>query len=321
MIKKAYTLAETLIVLGIISILLYVGLSYLKQQETRIKYLYGNTYYYLDRAFYNAVETTSYDPFDSKYTHSSTKDEGTEALCKGLAEYINVDESKKKCSATKFISGNAADSEFTNDKVQLETAQGLRFFFSNKIDDTFYLIFVDMNNNDSSPNSICYYKECNDANGKQNTDIFTFAALSTGRVIPVGIAELKTEFMQTRVTYPEERDDELVLRYSHATLPYYQSKAVAWGYYTGKNGAPTAATAITNYSPEEPYTWNDFVRSKIKEKYPNSNILKGYSESDFAIADSDKKHQLNEGKEPTEEPFCKAVDYDTCGVNIDRYQY
>ena len=125
--KKGFSLAELMVVMGIMGILAASAMLTFKPFDKGIKFIYSNTFHVLDRALYNAmssyveVDMQSRNPYLSKYknddgteetlTHSNELDQGTERLCRALVEYINTIEGDAGCSSTKLVSDMAGDDE------------------------------------------------------------------------------------------------------------------------------------------------------------------------------------------------------------------
>lgn len=316
-LKNGFTIAEVLIVLAIVSILTVIALTNTNPREKSIKYILSNTYYSLDKAFYNSYTVDNIDPFASDLGHEEANDEGSLRLCKALTSYINSPDQGKGCSASKLVSIKAETSDFSDDKIQFTSPQGVRFYITKKLgsgDSGFYLIFADINGS-AKPNS-ALYEPADISNNKKRTDpdIFAFAALPIGRVIPIGAPEVELAYMQTRVIYEymDPNTEETYSRFSNTKVPFYIAKAIAWGYNTNATGAPQGNDSPN--SADEPFTWNDYIRSFLSD----SVILKNFP-SNLTI--TDKKYQVNEGKPADTNMKCDLADYDTCGVNIDRYLY
>ena len=59
--NRGFTLAELLIVLGIMGILMTAAIITFKPFDKGIKYLHSNTYYILNRAYYNVMNDYRHD--------------------------------------------------------------------------------------------------------------------------------------------------------------------------------------------------------------------------------------------------------------------
>ena len=142
--KSAFTLAEVLIALGIVGVVVTFGIKASVENDKGIRHIYSNTYYALDRAFYNAMlYPKNPNPFEE-----GIKDAGAKRLCLMLTEYINPIETNpceksapvgtrpaRPESSKRLISDVANDNEFTADKVQFTALNGVRFFFSRRMPD------------------------------------------------------------------------------------------------------------------------------------------------------------------------------------------
>ena len=319
--KRGFTLAELLVTFAIIGVLTTAAIITFKPFDKGIKYVHSNTYYVLNKAYYNVMnyyrleegKQPERDPFQVQnselqtrtLTHGTTRDEGTEMLCLGLTNYINY--SSRNCAAPPVPSSAIADDgSFAGLTAHFTAVNGVKYYISELLGDhsitpygrpgvKFYLIFADMNG-DKYPNSGRY--EPGSTNGKKLTkdpDVFTFAALepydddvsmsitADAQLIPIGISEFESRYMQSRVIYSEakaEEDDDFI-RYSTGSEPYYLSKCQAWGYYNPNNNQSTNytysnadASKITYLN--DPHTYNDYVRGVLAKssRFQNSFILK-----------------------------------------------
>ena len=228
--KKGFSLSELIIVFGIIGIMVTLGLKSFSNNDNQIKYLYSSLYHSLDRALYNTMlywvpeDDYQRQPFKTSVSNNSTVTsvsdaQGAERLCKALVEYINtIDEA---CSASNAVDDSGEDSLFTPEKVQFEAFNGMRFWISKRYPETtsssiadtnmkFFIVYADVNGV-KPPNSLRYQQNYVDANSSASTnnsvkdmrdpDIFAFAAMEDGRVVPIGIAEFEPRFLTTRLTY------------------------------------------------------------------------------------------------------------------------
>ena len=308
--KKAFTLAELLCVVAIIGIVTAFALATMKPEQKVVRYQYMNAYNALSKAYYNAV-IKGMNPFTTSEVdgvtpvHTSSKDTGTEILCKGLTTFINTFDNKKDgdddysttCSDT-AITPESADS-FAEDNIQFTATNGMRFYISKLLGDDelpFYIVFVDVNGQ-KEPNSMDYVI---DKKGKikAEPDIYPFVMLNTGRVMPIGVAEYDRNILSARFAYFDDSGEPV---YTRKSLAYYQAKGAAWGYYNqGKDSL--------EYNESEPFTMNDIVRSKISS---SSKIVKDFPDlknlSPIEIASTN--------------PYkCSITDIDSCYIFLDEYQ-
>ena len=301
--KKGFTVAEMLITLGIISVLTGAAIFTFKPFDKGIKYLYSNVYQNLDRAFYNIVvydipKNNFSDPFADTnasgaiYVRSDEADPGTELLCKRLMSYISTIENENDnnvCSSTKLIPKSASKESFTEDKVQFTAVNGVRFFLSRMYPENpstpgerFYVIYADLNGS-NGPNSVEYIPpSASNHNKTTDPDIFAFAALETGRICPLGAAEVDMRYLSTRIKYPDDTNG-LIYKYTVDSQPYIYSKAEAWGYYLPKDAIPQNAGKNENDKdsvPDDyvipngtPYSYNGYIKEILKsETGTDSNI-------------------------------------------------
>ena len=299
--KTAFTLAEVLVTMAIIGIVVTFGLKAALQNDKAIRHLYANTYHALDKALYNGYNfptaTSHGDPFVDKDPNgyvpvgraagngsSISSDEGTERLCYMLTEYINTTRNNPcQGSRTRLMSDNPQDADFTDARVQFIASNGVKIYISRRMpykgagpipyragqDTTFYIIYADINGA-KFPNSMNYRTEKRAA-GKGKTvdpDIFAFAALDFGRVVPLGVPEFDGRYMLSRIAYfdPEQSsdDDRMNTLYSRPSQPYYLMKAQAWGYYNTVDRLADDAIIDKN-----PYSFNGYIKARIN---PNSRI-------------------------------------------------
>ena len=305
--NRGFTLAELLIALGIIGVLTAIALITFKPFDKGIKYMHSNTYYALNKAYYNMInyyvtedpdKEEERDPFLEK-----NKNKGPELLCKGLTHYMNVVDDS--CHSTPVSSGAISSGNFAGEAPQFTTVNGVRFYISERLGDKtktmptgqkgvyFYLIFADINGT-RFPNSGIYEPA---AGGRptKDPDVFTFAAFdgyednddnvgigSDAQLIPIGISEFEARYMPTRIIYNDDEDDKF-LKYSKVSQPYYISKCEAWGYYNNtSNGQDGEGRIYSDTDPskirfmvDDPHTFNDYVRGVLaaNSKYKNSFIL------------------------------------------------
>ena len=348
--KQGFTLAELLIVLGIIGFLSAAAVTTIKPWDKGIRFLYSNTYYALDRAFYNAsqnemmTDPKTYDPFyvpnkgEAARTHSDTKDDGALALCRALTAYINpVD--RTSCRETKITKANALDTDFKSENVQFVATNGVHYYITRNLkfkvndnsldnidnaikDSHFYLIFADMNG-DKFPNTALYQPY--DAAKKQkekDPDIFAFAALeNTKRIVPLGAPEFNPKYMMARFVYTEtkgENEEEYV--FSPTSKTYVEIKAQAWNFYNDSNA--NDSNGYYNLPIfDEALSYNDYVRLVIEKLYPNNNIYKNYlSWEAMKELVQGSGGSENENKLQSDEPYkCQKNNKESCFVMIDKY--
>ena len=91
--KSAFTLAEVLIALGIVGVVVTFGIKASVENDKGIRHIYSNTYYALDRAFYNAMlYPKNPNPFEWK-----TVIEGVQGSIYENGFYICGTEKEDKC--------------------------------------------------------------------------------------------------------------------------------------------------------------------------------------------------------------------------------
>ena len=309
--KPGFTIAETLVCLGVISIILIYSLTTMKPNQKAMKYLYRNAYSALNNAYYNGV-MLGHEPFKDDLAHTENNDQGTEQLCRALSSFINSTDTTMQdgkdysasCSPTKITSqlGN----EFKDENVQFIAAgSGMRFFISNLLNTgngeiPFYLVFVDINGREKGPNRMTF-----DEKKDILPDIYAFAATQDALMVPLGIPEYDTRILSSRIAYISDEGDEM---YSRISKPYYQSKGEAWGFYSSTSD--NLKDPVKAKLPEEAHTMNDYIRSKID---PNSNIVKDFPDLT----------QLPYQPLPlaSEKYGCVELDLEACYLIMDEYRY
>ena len=274
-------------------------------------------------------------------------DAGTKRLCLMLTEYINSVESNP-CEPSAAIQGRVArldssqrlisdvgnDEEFTDANVQFTATNGVRFFISRRLpydgipdgrglsagDTTFFIIYADLNG-PRFPNSMEYRQETDDnsRNLSREPDIFAFAALDIGRIVPLGPPEFDGRYMLSRVRYydKERRQNtaELNVMYSKPSQPYYLMKAQAWGYYNQNSNVRD-----TDIIDDNPLSYNGYVKSKLD---PTTRIYSFVA--DFFDGDEVRKvpesANLRSANVSEGGYGCIARDDEECDVIIDKFVY
>lgn len=318
-LKIGFTLAELLIVVAILGILIALALTISATKvKDATKYLYANAYKSLSTAYYNGL-LLGFNPFDDTVLddgvtaeHSTSRDTGAEILCRCLTSYINTNDSTRYTKTVTYANGDTEEitqdysASCSADKITNQLADdfsnpqfiannGMIFYISNKIGDddlSFYLVFVDLNGT-KAPNTLDI--DAVDAT-KTKTDIYAFAILDTGKVLPIGSPEYDTEVLTARIAY---FDDEGDILYTKNSMAYYQAKGAAWGFYSGK------ADSLV-YNETEQFSMNDAVRSKLDA---NSKILKPQP---FNTA-------FSAPVAPSETNNCTIDDFESCYVFLDEY--
>lgn len=325
--KYAFTLAEILISFAIIGIISVFGVYTVQRFDKGIRYKYANIYHNLDRALFNAANFSDIkSPFNDTELNEAgslvpvTAQEGAVRICQMFTEYIST--ASADCTAA-----NLASTDGVNfGGVKFQSLNGVNFYITPRLPDnpgpgdhTFFIIYADLNGN-RPPNSMNYV-----APNRQNRytttdpDVFAFAALDTGRVCPLGIPEIEPRYMQARIAYfatnGEERagssDDTVQTKFSVVSIPYYQAKAQAWGYYTAGDAA-----ADRFIIDEEPTTYNGYIRSKLPGNTRIYSFMNGASTLRVPAGVSLQNTPVRNGGFG-----CVYHSADECWVIVDRYLY
>lgn len=327
--KCGFTVAETLIVLGIIGILILAAVTAIKPFDKSVQYLYSNAVISLDRAYYNAIGVTGADdPFDVPASDHNglTKDVGAERVCKALIRYINPVDKANSCKDDRIVSPMADN--FPDDKIQFVSLNGMRFYTSGLIEGetannesiSFYVVFVDINGESGRGSAEYIPAGKKDANGKEmkqkNPDIFAFAVLPIGRIVPLGAPEVDTTFMTTRISYLNEEQET---RFTTVSKPYYQTKADAWNYYTGSGSNTNIISA------DVPYTYNDAIRTILNNKYSDNLIYKNVvipetTRDESLLSKDTDVNQTSNSPQCMREGEIDAM-IEVCSLHIDNYAF
>ena len=212
--KKAFTLAELMIVFIIIGIIIALGVSTVKPWEKAYKYAYLRIYNALSLAIYNHMINTKED---------NAFPENADKLCEALLEYINtadhIDDPEAFCkSGNHFGDTPPTAADFTEaalaDKVTIKASNGVRLWIGAKNSgvehsmtatqniggttetDTvkFFYVYADLNG-DRKPNSPVW-------SPNNMADIVAFAITDKFIVVPLGYPEIDSRYLEAHVVYP-----------------------------------------------------------------------------------------------------------------------
>jgi hypothetical protein len=322
--KTAFSLPEAIIAMAIMGIVVTFGIRASVQNDKAIRHLYSNTYHALDKAFYNAYNfpsSGSQDPFTA-----NNDAQGALRLCRMLTEYINTIE-QNPCKADRtLLTDNPADSDFNDDSLQFIATNGIRIYISHKYgvaSDPFYLIYVDING-PKIPNSMHYEIKAPGTKRARTVDpdIFAFAAVNFGRIVPLGVPEFDGRYMLSRVQYYDHerpiKDDQQDLLFSAPSQPYYLMRAQAWGYYNTTNRLPDITRIADN-----PYSYNGYIKDQIQvgsRIYADAmnTFFGGYNNTITVPASGNlRSASVSNGGYNCE----RGTDENACDVIIDNYVY
>ena len=316
-----FTLAETLITLGIIGIIAVGTISSYKPNETARKYQFAGAYKAVSTAFYNGM-MNGYNPFTESPTINLPGGfvyavEGVggvsrrnRILCMALTNYINhtgvvsgdVDLGTERgavCTLAAMPSANFSGTNLPDQPTFVARGSNMAFWVSDMYEDRndpsaprFMMVFVDVNGTDRAPNSFV-----NGANRRNLADRFAFAVFDTGKITPIGLPEHDSAIMTARLGFYDGDGGEL---YDGDSMEFFRVKARAWGYYNGNIQNPAAVYDIMDAN-----TLNDYVRSKLAA---NSPMLDGFPN----LATGDVVSANNN---------CVANDVGACFVFVDQYRW
>ncbi len=325
--KNAFTIAEVLISMAIIGVISVFGIYTVQNFDKGIRYKYANVYHNLDRALFNAANFSDIkSPFNDTELNDAgsvvpvSAQEGAARLCRMFTEYIS------SASANCNTANLASTDGISFGSVKFQSLTGVNFYITKRLPDnpspgdhTFFIVYADLNG-DRPPNSMNYV-----APSRQNRytttdpDVFAFAALDTGRVCPLGIPEIEPRYIQARIAYfasnrearPGNNDDTVQTKFSVVSIPYYQAKAQAWGYYTAGDAA-----ADRFIIDEEPTTYNGYIRSKLPGNTRIYSFMNGAATLRVPAGVSLQSRPVNNGGFG-----CVYHSADECWVIVDKYLY
>ena len=320
--RKAFTLAEVMLFLMITAAVISIMFAttkpkqYLDQKAVKTKY--ATAYDALNIAAFDMVYKDETNPFIITEEDKNTGNtDHYQKLCKQIASYVN--NSSEACRIP-ALSNNVTylkneDVDFKTLTPNIESLTGMKFYFSQLITDDklpveersyydaktpdftlqFFMVYVDVNGTEY-PNRAHTIKY--DQEKKKMPDVFAFAILPTGDVIPMGIAEYDAKFLPTRISYRENKSIYFSPYYS-----YRQAKHAAWHWYSPSD-------TNTKFKKTLSYTYNDYIREIMERngtQLYNFNKDKIYPET----YDSDlyQKCEIPAGSAFTY--------YDMCGLAFD----
>lgn len=339
--KSAFSLADvllTLLLIGVVSVAAIHTMAHLDNKS--VKYLYSSIYHSLDKALYNSMTFTNLkNPFVLKEYKPDAEPpeeveisqaEHTKRLCLMLIEYINTTSAacENPAVSDKGDSFDVPPHFITVNKVRVYLSGLYPQSKDGKPlpnqDHYFFIIYADINGT-KKPNSMDYAADPETHIPTKEPDIFAFAALDIGRICPLGIAEYSSKYMQTRITYNQTKEESfsaseiaegaepdvetVVKRYSKVSKPYYISKAEAWGY-----GLDLIKDEADFLIDQNPYTYNDYVKSRINKK---SKIYSFLKKNTFPL----EGVTLKSGKFSEGGYECVAGSDLECDIIIDKFLY
>lgn len=295
-LKKAFTLAELLIVFVVIGIIIALGVSTVKPWEKAYKYAYLRIYNALSLSLYNHMINPSED---NAFPENANK------LCEALLEYINtadhIDDPEKFCkSGSHFGDNPPTAADFTEDalknRVTIKASNGVRLWIGAKnngvehsmtvtqnIDGTtetdkvkFFYVYADLNG-DRKPNTPVWSQN-------QMADIVAFALTDKYIVIPLGYPEIDSRYLEAHVVYPtfDSSGEEDLSTYTgdedvtSDAMTYYEAKVQAFDL----NDDGEIDTSIGNVMT---YDFNDDLDndSPFKVKHTDGSYKSGNKKSNY----------------------------------------
>ncbi len=246
--RQAMTLTETLLVFVIIGIIASFTLNSMKPWEKSYKYIYSRMLNALNTSIYNNMANTGKFP------------ETTTDFCKALLEYMNTPGNlvpSVVCAEASTLGNNPASFDaskgikLTNGAIMWIGGNEENKYFTYTYNDNnvyYYLVYVDLNGS-AAPNSPAVH---------QNTlaDVVAFAVTDKFTVVPLGVPEYDTRYLQAHVVLPAENEDEEDIVTD--PMPYVEAKRRAFGF------GLTDGTAILSVS--EPMTLD--LQSQLPETSP-----------------------------------------------------
>ncbi len=221
-IKKAFTLAELMIVFIVIGIIIALGITSVKPWEKAYKYAYTRMYHTLALATYNHMINTK---------DASAFPTNTQGMCEALLEYINTsnnfakEENQNKTIHEKSICKASTASNYLDDEPNEDTFRTKEptIITSNNL----YLWVAGKGGSDpfsitetegSATNTVSYFIVYVDLNGERgkNTpkwskdnmaDVVAFAVTDKYAVIPLGYPMVDYRYLEANVVYPSINTD------------------------------------------------------------------------------------------------------------------
>lgn len=251
--NKAFTLAETLLTLGLISVLLITSLSLVKTKANQQIFKgYKAAYIMLsetsssinDNLKGNVGLTSKWNLTSDGLVKATGKSIFMEnptnngLMCEIFSDYMNT--IKSNCEFP-LISINAETIE--DNRFHIILSNSMRIGFGPEIalpinknglgDVPFRVIFVDINGKGGGPNKITNNTDTNN-NIVEYADIIPFVILPDGKVLPIGVQELNAKYVSSRVLYPPfitnssgnpvQNSKEI-----SANVSFFEAKCKAWG--------------------------------------------------------------------------------------------
>lgn len=343
--KSAFTIAEVLIAMGIIGIVVTFGVKATIQSDKGIRHIYSNTYHVLDTSLYNAMNFPRAGSAANPFDRNVAVNVATKRLCQKLTEYINTVEANpceanaaneyrtaRTDSSARWVTDMGNNAEFTPDKVMFTATNGVRYFITrrmplnngNGLEPLFFIIYADVNGT-RFPNSMEYRAEAdvNHRNRSKDPDIFAFAAIDNGRVLPLGVPEFDGKYMLSRISYyniENSRNDENTdILYSRPSQPYYLMKAQAWGYYNASGDG--ASVRDTDFIEGNPYTYNGYIKSKINAQSRIYAYVQNYFEANGTVKKVPASANIKSASVQSGGYNCSVLSDEDCDVIIDKYVY
>ena len=262
-IKKAFSLPELLIVMGIVGVISVIMLTIIKPNEIALKYQYYNAY--------NTLQTAAKNVFldAEELSTSSTASAADKAfpatpadLCKKLAvnpaspnsKYGYINSTVYNCSSLNTVGYNAGAGSFTDDKIAFTASNSMRYFISPLYNATlnssvlgsvslnYFIVWVDINGG-RNPNTPVW-------TGKKVPDVVPFVVASNGVVVPIGHPTVDIRYTTARAKIVVEDG----VSYGEPTT-FYNAQVQAFGNY------------------QEPSTELFSVRSDWQNLFKNTNLI------------------------------------------------
>ncbi len=236
--QKAFSLAEMLIVLVIISIVVVFTLTLIKPDDSALRIQYYKAY--------NTVATAAYNIYEKALTENKEMYENEE-LCSFLKYYINTS-SKYSCNQSYVdLSGSA----FNKDNIQFTASNGMVFYMSRSFTTNYFqkeqkhrIIWVDINGK-RRPNSAKWHEN-------KPADIVAFDITDGGEVVPLGYPKIDVRYMSANVVYSDEEQKQ-------DTMSFYKAQRTAFGQqqyeyevfsYNFDQSDPRFGTSVLQIAPQ-----------------------------------------------------------------------
>ncbi|MBO6087690.1 prepilin-type N-terminal cleavage/methylation domain-containing protein [bacterium] len=308
--KKAFTLAEVLIVFIIIGIIATVTISTVKPWEKAYKYSYTRIFNSLSVAVYNYMTTNSKI---NKFPETPSE------FCIALTEYINS--TSKNCSPSYFLDDAPTLSKFKSGgkTPEIKLTNGAYIWIGADTDsdgksvpftyvepdtaDTveYYIVYADLNGS-RGPNKIKYDET---SSTSSLPDIVAYIVTDKYMVIPLGRPKTDRRYLSARIMYPvldlDDKDNKEIENPSDE-MTYYEAIVGAYG-----------------KSPDKIVTIGNHQTYDIESDLPNGNKFKYVTDLDSNYTTAPTFNKVLCGNDKTAAQIKSENGDSQCSVKVFEY--